>query len=345
MFSLDQVLALMRERVHHPAAMRELLQVLKVPRDERTSFKRHIKSLVASGDLIQIRGHRFGLPEKMDLYVGRLQTHPAGYGFVVPERPLESGGGDIYISGPHLNEAMHGDRVVARIERDQGRRARRGPRSSASSSAATNRSSAATTATTTAWVTSCRSIAACSWTSSCRRARRAAPRRARWWPPKSRGGRRRRAARSAASPTCSATSTRPASTPRSSSASTASRTRTAPDAVAEAVRLGSGGLAEGHQRPHRLPQRPDGHHRRRARARFRRRDHDRAAAERPLLARRAHRRRLALRAGGQRARSRSVRARDVGVFPRARRAHVSVGAGHRAVQPQSRTSIGSCSRA
>ena len=116
MFSRDQVLALMRDRVHHPAAMRELLQVLKVPRDERTSFKRHVKNLVASGDLIQIRGHRFGLPEKMDLYVGRLQTHPAGYGFVAPERPLEAGG-DIYISGPHLNEAMHGDRVVARIER------------------------------------------------------------------------------------------------------------------------------------------------------------------------------------------------------------------------------------
>ena len=117
MFSRDHVLALMRERVHHPAGMRELLQVLKVPKDDRTSFKRHIKSLVASGELIQIRGHRFGLPEKMDLYVGRLQTHAAGYGFVTPERPLDSGSGDVYISGPHLNDAMHGDRVVVRIER------------------------------------------------------------------------------------------------------------------------------------------------------------------------------------------------------------------------------------
>jgi ribonuclease R len=116
MFSRDQVLDVMRERVHHPAGMRELLQILKIPREERTTFKRHVKSLVSSGDLIQIRGHRFGLPEKMDLYVGRLQTHPAGYGFVTPERPLDNGG-DIYISGPLLNEAMHGDRVVVRIER------------------------------------------------------------------------------------------------------------------------------------------------------------------------------------------------------------------------------------
>jgi len=116
MLSRDHLLALMRERVHHPAAIRELLQVLKIPREERATFRRHIKSLVGSGDLIQIRGHRFGLPEKMDLYVGRLQTHSAGYGFVAPERPLESGG-DIYISGPLMNEAMHGDRVVVRVER------------------------------------------------------------------------------------------------------------------------------------------------------------------------------------------------------------------------------------
>ena len=107
----------MRERVHHPAGIRELLQVLKVPRDARPSFRRHVRSLVASGDLVQIRGHRYGLPEKMDLYVGRLQTHPAGYGFVTPERSLEPAGGDIYVSGPHLNEAMQGDRVVVRIER------------------------------------------------------------------------------------------------------------------------------------------------------------------------------------------------------------------------------------
>src|SRR6266511_126531 len=116
MFSRDHVLALMRERVHHPAAMRALLQVLKVPKDDRTSFTRHVKSLVASGDLIQIRGERFGLPEKMDLYVGRLQTHPAGYGFVTPERQLDTGV-DIYISPPHLNEAMHGDRVEGRVIR------------------------------------------------------------------------------------------------------------------------------------------------------------------------------------------------------------------------------------
>jgi ribonuclease R len=116
MLSRDQILAEMREHVHHPAGIRELLQLLRIPREERVGFKRHLNALVAAGDLIQIRGERFGLPEKMDLHVGKLETHPAGYGFVIPERPLE-GGGDIYIAAPFLSEAMHGDRVVARIER------------------------------------------------------------------------------------------------------------------------------------------------------------------------------------------------------------------------------------
>src|SRR5512143_443089 len=116
MLSRDEILTQMRERVHHPAGTRELLQILKIPREERASFRRHLKTLVAEGHFIQIRGQRFGLPEKMDLYVGRLQTHPAGYGFVSAERGLESGA-DIYIAANNLNEAMHGDRVVVRIER------------------------------------------------------------------------------------------------------------------------------------------------------------------------------------------------------------------------------------
>jgi ribonuclease R len=112
--SHHDVLQRIRETVHHPATARELMQVLRVPREERAGFKRQLKAMVSSGDLLQIRGNRFGLPEKMDLVVGRLTTNPGGFGFVVPEH---GDGGDIYIAAANLSEAMHGDRVVARIER------------------------------------------------------------------------------------------------------------------------------------------------------------------------------------------------------------------------------------
>ena len=112
------LLHLIRERVPHPASARELAQVLRIPREERQTFKRQLKSLVAGGELLQIRGNRYGLPEKMDLVVGRLQTNPGGFGFVVPEHAAQGEERrDIYIAAYNLTEAMHGDRVVARVER------------------------------------------------------------------------------------------------------------------------------------------------------------------------------------------------------------------------------------
>jgi ribonuclease R len=117
--SSDDLLRLVRETVHHPATARELTRALRIPREEAAAFRRQLKALVASGDLLQIRGNRYGLPEKMDLVVGKLTTNAAGFGFVVPE-PFDSAQGarqDVYIPAAQIGDAMHADRVVARIER------------------------------------------------------------------------------------------------------------------------------------------------------------------------------------------------------------------------------------
>ena len=121
MLSREQVLRQIRENVHHPATSRELLQILRVPRTERPTFRRLLKALVSDGDLLQIRGNRFGLADRMDVVVGRLQMHQAGYGFVVAD--AERDGGDLYIAPTNVKEALHGDRVVARVEHQRGDRA------------------------------------------------------------------------------------------------------------------------------------------------------------------------------------------------------------------------------
>ena len=107
----------MRERVPHPATPRELLRVLRIPRDERVAFKRNLRNLVNDGALIEIKGNRVGLPDRMDLVVGTLDGHSSGIGFVAPERPIEGLKKDIYIAAHNMKEALHGDRVVVRIER------------------------------------------------------------------------------------------------------------------------------------------------------------------------------------------------------------------------------------
>ena len=117
MLNHEQLLKLIRDKVEHPATPRELLQRLKIPREERPTLKRLLKELASSGALVETRGNRYGLPDRMNLIVGRITTHPRGFGFVVPDRPVEGVTGDIYVAGSNLNQAMHGDRVVARVER------------------------------------------------------------------------------------------------------------------------------------------------------------------------------------------------------------------------------------
>jgi ribonuclease R len=123
MLNHEQLLKLIRDKLDHPATPRELLQRLKLPRHERPTFKRLLADLVESGALVQTRGNRFGLPDRMNLVVGKVVTSPRGFGFVVPDRALDDVKGDVFIAGSNLNQAMHGDRVVARIERMSDNRA------------------------------------------------------------------------------------------------------------------------------------------------------------------------------------------------------------------------------
>jgi ribonuclease R len=116
MFSKEQILRAMRDKVTHPATPRELLRTLRIPREERATFRRQIKALVSTGELVQTKGGRVGLPDKMDLVVGRLETHAGGFGFVIPDKTGDAAP-DVYVSAANIKEAMHGDRVLARIER------------------------------------------------------------------------------------------------------------------------------------------------------------------------------------------------------------------------------------
>jgi ribonuclease R len=118
----EQLLTLIRDKVNHPATPRELLQRLAIPREQRATVRRLLKELVSAGELIETRGNRYGLPDLMNLVVGRVETNPRGFGFVVPDRAIDGASRDIFIAGSNLNQAVHGDRVVARLEHARGDR-------------------------------------------------------------------------------------------------------------------------------------------------------------------------------------------------------------------------------
>ena len=98
---------------NHPLLLKELLRDVSLKKDQRGTVKEVLQALLHEGKIVRIRGNRYGLPSKMNLVIGKLKCHPDGYGFVISEKEGEE---DVFIGARNLREAMHGDRVVARVE-------------------------------------------------------------------------------------------------------------------------------------------------------------------------------------------------------------------------------------
>jgi ribonuclease R len=99
-----------------PVSVRELVRRLGLDSGGRRDLKAALRRMIESGEVVKIRGARVGLPSHMNLVVGRLTANPAGYGFVAPEAGAGRDG-DVYVSALNMKEALHGDRVVVRVER------------------------------------------------------------------------------------------------------------------------------------------------------------------------------------------------------------------------------------
>ena len=115
-------------RYEHPVASREfILQTLKeqgvpvlepelerllgVKPSEREAISRRLAAMERSGEVIRNRRGAICVVEKLDLVRGRVQGHPDGFGFLVPDEA----GPDLFLGPKEMREVMHGDRVVARI--------------------------------------------------------------------------------------------------------------------------------------------------------------------------------------------------------------------------------------
>jgi ribonuclease R len=113
----DRILRTFQEAAR-PLLMEELVGLLHADPAQAEAVAAAVNQLVGRGQLVSLKGGRFGLAEKMNLVAGELSVHPDGFGFVTPE----AGGKDIYLTAANLKEAWHGDRVVVRLEGTRGRR-------------------------------------------------------------------------------------------------------------------------------------------------------------------------------------------------------------------------------
>lgn len=109
------VLALMREPDYRPLDKTEIARRLGIKSGQRAELRRELRELERSGAIARIRKNRYVLPSEADLVTGTISIHQAGFGFLASEKPGEP---DIFIAAENTGTAMHGDRIVARINRD-----------------------------------------------------------------------------------------------------------------------------------------------------------------------------------------------------------------------------------
>jgi ribonuclease R len=112
----EQILGLLARKDYRPLNRTEIARKLGLTAAQRVALRKSLRELERSGEIARIRKNRYVLPAEADLVTGKLSIHQAGYGFLTSEMP---GQPDIFIAAQNIGTAMHGDRVVARISRDE----------------------------------------------------------------------------------------------------------------------------------------------------------------------------------------------------------------------------------
>ncbi len=84
------------------------------PGDDLQHVADSLRALCRQGRIVRLKKNHYALPDRQNLATGRVHAHPDGYGFLILEdRDAE----DLYINRREMRRVMHGDRVMARIER------------------------------------------------------------------------------------------------------------------------------------------------------------------------------------------------------------------------------------
>src|SRR3989442_777457 len=162
----DQEVIAHLARAREPASLREIAHALELRHHGRRALQKIVSRLKRKGEIEEVHSGRFRLAGKKaapsearrkghatghpkpatspstapiprhretrqelhdpNLLTGRLVAHRDGYGFVVPDKPVPGMEGDLFIGRDALGDAMHGDHVLARIERRSGPAGRSG---------------------------------------------------------------------------------------------------------------------------------------------------------------------------------------------------------------------------
>ncbi|HUP20606.1 MAG TPA: ribonuclease R [Gemmatimonadota bacterium] len=110
----DRIVTYLAEQARQPLKLKEIARGLEVDEGEYPALKEALARLEEQGRIYRVKAQRYAVPEHINLVVGRMDTTRKGAGFVVPDRKTDEP--DLFVPRHKMEGAVHGDRVVARIE-------------------------------------------------------------------------------------------------------------------------------------------------------------------------------------------------------------------------------------
>jgi ribonuclease R len=93
-----------------PMVEDELLDMLLIKRDEEELFSRRLRAMERDGQIMRNRKRAICVMDKLDLLKGKVQGHPDGFGFLIPE----DGSPDMFLSEKEMHQVLNGDVVMVR---------------------------------------------------------------------------------------------------------------------------------------------------------------------------------------------------------------------------------------
>ncbi|WP_442919854.1 ribonuclease R [Methylobacillus sp.] len=107
--SREFILSVMEEQ-GVPVTVEQLYKLVGIKKSEQEIFGRRLAAMERDGQLIQNRKGALCITGKVNLLAGKVQGHPDGFGFFIPD----GGGDDLFLSPREMAQVMHGDRVMVR---------------------------------------------------------------------------------------------------------------------------------------------------------------------------------------------------------------------------------------
>jgi ribonuclease R len=89
----------------------ELCDMLLIEPAEADLFTRRLRAMERDGQIMRNRKQAICMVDKLDLIKGKVQGHPDGFGFLIPE----DGSPDLALSAKEMHKVLHGDTVMARV--------------------------------------------------------------------------------------------------------------------------------------------------------------------------------------------------------------------------------------